>query len=50
MVGESVGRGRRVETVNYSVLVSLLQLGGLTEASQATLAFPGSYLGGTKSS
>lgn len=49
-MGEGVGGGRRVETVNYSLLVSLLQLGGLIEASQAIPAFPGSYLGGTESS
>lgn len=36
--------------MNYSLLVSLLQLGGLIEASQAIPAFPGSYLEGTESS
>ncbi|KAM7333021.1 hypothetical protein ACRRTK_006341 [Alexandromys fortis] len=43
-------QGRRVETVNYSLLVLLLQLEGLAQASQASLVFPGSCLGGTESS
>lgn len=45
-----MGLGRRVETVNHSLLVMLLQLGNLTDISQAPLAFPGSCLRGTESS
>lgn len=36
--------------MNYSVLVLLLQLEGLTQASQASLVFLGSCLGGTENS